>query len=91
MNCKTCKLWQNRQRELDYTPKYGFCNQQIEYEADGFEESEGDIKYKLFVHNPWEKVGNDLLDADSTIKRFSSELVTHREFGCKFYEPKTEK
>ena len=82
--CKFCKHWKNEQRELDYNEKYGFCDQVIDLE------NNCSFKFKLFVHNIYEKVDNDSIDSDNTLKYYKSELVAHENFGCIFFEEKKE-
>jgi len=87
MKCKNCEHWKSKQRELDYNSKYGFCDQNLEYGADGFEENyDGDTKFKLYLHNSFEKLDHTHLDSSGCFKQYNSELVTHREFGCIHFE-----
>ncbi len=85
--CKECEHWKHSQRELNYDPTYGFCDQNQTFDFDDEKEKkwDGAEKYKLMAHNPWGNVQHEKLSTDGTLRPFDSELITHKAFGCIFF------
>lgn len=81
--CKDCKFWRNKQRELEYSEKYGFCCNEIQMEAESYEE-----KFKILVHDAYTHVTHDLLETQGTLKSYKCELALHKDYGCIFWESK---
>jgi hypothetical protein len=76
--CKHCIFWQNQQRELDYKKNVGFCR--------CYDDDEGESPISCFIHNAIEKVESAMLNNDGTVKSYRCELVTRKNFGCRFFQ-----
>ena len=77
--CKHCGWWKNKQRELDYQPEIGFCNFD-------FTEDYSESRVSAYIYDAWTKVEHDVLDSRGTVKPWRWNLVTHQNFGCRFFE-----
>lgn len=80
-NCKTCEMWKNKQRELDYSLEYGIC--------EGLREYSDEPQIKIIPHEGLSiAVGYLHLNSDVTIKEFEYELCTYKTFGCNKWSKK---
>lgn len=90
-NCKSCKHWQNKQRQLSYWESTGFCiNPKFKFDG----HASGRLIGVMDLANQKDRVevsGNCSHDIETgTFGQIIPSrylLVTEGEFGCNFHEP----
>ncbi len=76
--CKHCEHWKNKQRELDFDTKRGFCGMP-------YQENATDV-IGVLIHDNDDMVDAEVKNYDGTLKLDTFDIVTHKKHSCRRFE-----